>query len=37
MRLVTAGNFDELEQILFEIEHNRNYINFVTNETILQA
>jgi len=37
MRLVTAGNFDELEQILFEIEHNRNYINFVTNETILEA
>ncbi|MGZ3756406.1 MAG: tRNA dihydrouridine synthase DusB [Mucilaginibacter sp.] len=33
MKLVTAGTFDELEEILFTIEHNPNYINFVDTET----
>jgi tRNA-dihydrouridine synthase B len=29
MKLVTAGTFDELENILFEVENNPNYANYV--------
>jgi len=29
MKLVTAGTFDELEDILFEVENNPNYANYV--------
>lgn len=33
MKLVTAGTFDELENILFEIENNPHYSNYVDTDT----
>jgi tRNA-dihydrouridine synthase B len=36
MRLVTAGSFEELEAILFEVENNPSYINYLPAEITMQ-